>query len=54
MDGNLLVKRLQRLPCRQVKITSDNPIYEPFNLSLETPGEDLAIIGRIVWAGRRM
>lgn len=54
MDGSLLVKRLQRLPGRQVKVTSDNPAYEPFNLSLETPGEDLAIVGRVVWTGRRM
>ncbi len=54
MDGSLLVKRLQRLPGRQVKVTSDNPAYEPFNISLETPGEDLAIIGRVVWTGRRM
>lgn len=54
MDGSLLVKRVQRLPGRQVKVTSDNPAYEPFNLSLETPGEDLAIVGRVVWAGRRM
>ncbi|WP_275100104.1 S24 family peptidase [Sedimenticola hydrogenitrophicus] len=54
MDGSLLVKRLQRLPGRQVKVTSDNPAYEPFNLSLEAPGEDLAIVGRVVWTGRRM
>ncbi|WP_241084862.1 S24 family peptidase [Candidatus Vondammii sp. HM_W22] len=51
IDGSLLVKRL---PGRQVKVTSDNRAYEPFNISLETPGEDLAIIGRVVWTGRRM
>ena len=54
MDGSLLVKRLQRLPGRQVKVSSDNPAYEPFDLRLDAPGEDLAIIGRVVWAGRRM
>ncbi|ACL73559.1 putative phage repressor [Thioalkalivibrio sulfidiphilus HL-EbGr7] len=54
MDGSLLVKRLQRLPGRKVKVTSDNPAYEPFELALDTPGEDLAIIGRVVWSGRRM
>lgn len=54
MDGSLLVKRLQRLPGRLVKVSSDNPAYEPFDLRLDAPGEDLAIIGRVVWAGRRM
>jgi len=54
MDNSLLVKRLQRLPGRKVKVTSDNPAYEPFDLSLDAPGEDLAIIGRVVWSGRRM
>lgn len=54
MDGSLLVKRLQRLPGRKVKATSDNPAYQPFDIELDAPGEDLAIIGRVVWAGRRM
>ncbi len=54
MDGTLLVKRLQRLPGRQVRVTSDNPAYQPFALSLEQPGDDLAIVGRVVWTGRRM
>ncbi|WP_241085759.1 S24 family peptidase [Candidatus Vondammii sp. HM_W22] len=54
IDGGLLVKRLQRLPGHQVKVTSDNPAYDPFNISLETRDEDLAIIGRVIWTGRRM
>lgn len=54
MDGSLLVKRLQRLPGHQVRVTSDNPAYQPFALSLEQPGDDLAIVGRVVWTGRRM
>jgi len=54
MDDGLLVKRLQRLPGRRVKVTSDNPAYEPFELTLDASGDDFAIIGRVVWAGRRM
>lgn len=54
MDDTLLVKRLQRLPGRKVKVTSDNPAYDPFELSLDDPGDDLAVIGRVVWSGRRM
>nr|WP_241086028.1 helix-turn-helix transcriptional regulator [Candidatus Vondammii sp. HM_W22] len=37
-----------------MKITSDNPAYEPFDLSLETPGEDLAIIGHVIWVSHRL
>jgi len=54
MDGSLLVKRLQRLPGRQVKVTSDNTAYEPYTLGLDDTSDDLAIIGRVVWAGRRL
>lgn len=54
MDGSLLVKRLQRLPGRKVKVASDNNAYEPFELDIDAPGEDVSIIGRVVWTGRRM
>jgi phage repressor protein C with HTH and peptisase S24 domain len=54
MDSSLLVKRLQRLPGGVVKVTSDNPAYEPFVIQRETSADDLVIIGRVVWCGRRM
>lgn len=54
MDGALLVKRLQRLPGRRIRVVSDNPAYAPIDLSLNSPGEDLAVIGRVVWSGRRL
>tara|TARA_A100000171_G_C2137713_1_gene151724 strand:+ start:4195 stop:4884 length:690 start_codon:yes stop_codon:yes gene_type:complete len=54
MSGGLLVKRLQHLPGRKVRATSDNPAYAAFDIELDAPGEDLAIIGRVIWAGRRM
>ncbi len=54
MDGALLVKRLQRLPGRRIRVVSDNPAYAPIELSLNSPGEDLAVIGRVVWSGRRL
>lgn len=53
-DGALLVKRLQRLPGGVLRVTSDNTAYEPFNISTTQLAEDFAIIGRVVWAGRRM
>lgn len=55
MDGALLVKRLQRKPGGIIRVTSDNPAYEPFEVKAqEMEVNDFAIIGRVVWAGRRM
>lgn len=55
MDDTILVKRLQRLPGRRVKVTSDNNAYESFELDLDNGHTDnVSIIGRVVWAGRRM
>lgn len=53
MGESLLVKRLQRLPGGELRVTSDNERYEPFVLKAEEP-ENVAIVGRVVWAGRRM
>ncbi len=61
MDGTLLVKRLQTLPGGRVRVSSDNPAYQPFELQKSSlypenqPENDgPGIIGRVVWAGRRM
>lgn len=49
----LLVKRLQALPGGMVRVVSDNPAFAPWEISLEKIGSDMAIIGRVVWSGRR-
>lgn len=53
LEGALLVKRLQRLPGNQLKVKSDNPNYEPYTMDLTKEHKDFAVIGRVVWAGRR-
>ena len=53
MGDALLIKRLQFLPEGELNVTSDNPAYQPFRVSLKEGSEDFAIIGRVVWAGRR-
>lgn len=53
MDGSLLVKRLQSMPGGKIRVTSDNPSYSPFELDKRESGNS-GIIGRVVWAGRRM
>lgn len=53
LDGNLLTKRCQRLPGRKIRVSSDNPAYEPFILDDEMHSPDQHLIGRVVWAGRK-
>lgn len=55
LDKTLLVKRLQKMPGGMIKVSSDNPAYQPFTLKLaEMKEQDFEIIGRVVWTGRRM
>lgn len=54
IDGHARIKRLQRRPGRVIVVTSDNPAYEAYELPPDAPGENLAIIGRVVWYGRRL
>lgn len=55
MDGMLLVKRVQAMPGGVVSITSDNPAFTPWTMKLaELEGADVAILGRVVWSGRRL
>lgn len=54
LDGMLLVKRVQALPGGVIQVSSDNPAYRPFTLKIaEMEGTDFAIIGRVVWFGRK-
>lgn len=54
LDGILLIKRLQRLPGNQVNVSSENQVYEPFTVDLDKQVGDFTIIGRVVWAGKKM
>lgn len=50
LEGDILVKRLQRVPGGKIKVSSDNPAYEPFYIALEDGGVDFALLGRVVVA----
>lgn len=56
LEDALLVKQVQRLPGGVLKLSSRNPTYEPINLPLPAIQADgkYAIIGRVVWACRRL
>ncbi len=51
LDGGLFVKRLQ-FDLRGVRIISDNPLYQSFELSKSDMAE-MDLVGRVVWAGKK-
>lgn len=51
MDDVLMVKRLAKGPAGRLSVLSDNPVYPDWP---DVDGETVAIIGRVVWAGRRL
>jgi len=51
MDDELLVKRLARGPGGRLSILSDNPAWPDWE---DVMAGDVAVIGRVVWAGRRL
>lgn len=55
VDDALMVKRLQRLPGERLRVISDNPAYQAFEVDLKGRSGSLQIIGRVVyaWGGRR-
>ncbi|RQZ74829.1 MULTISPECIES: LexA family transcriptional regulator [Burkholderia] len=54
MDGELFVKRLQRLPEGRLEVSSANDAYRPFTIDMASPPSDFDIIGRVVWFGRQV
>jgi len=52
INNSLYVKRLQMLPDNMMRVKSDNPSYDPFDVSLDC--ESVKIIGKVVWAGSKL
>ncbi|MEO5365622.1 MAG: helix-turn-helix transcriptional regulator [Magnetococcus sp. WYHC-3] len=52
VDHSLFIKRLFRIP-GGIRVKSDNPVAEAFELSLSRP-ELWDICGRVVWVGREL
>lgn len=53
MDGHLYAKRLQRLTDGSIRVSSDNPAYADEVVDKDAV-DNLDIIGRVVWVGRRV
>ncbi|WP_258869295.1 XRE family transcriptional regulator [Aquitalea aquatica] len=54
IEGDLLVKRVQKLPGGKLEIMSANEAYRPFEIDPANPGGDFAVVGRVVWFGRQL
>jgi phage repressor protein C with HTH and peptisase S24 domain len=50
VGGGGMIKRVRRLPRDRYAILSDNPIVPP----QEVDHDDLHVVGRVVWVGRRV
>ena len=52
LDGALLVKKVQRLPGRVLRVSSSNASFEPFEIrGNDDADRDFAVLGRVRWAG---
>lgn len=51
MDDALIVKRLAFRPDGRLSVTSDNALYPSFP---DVAPVDVSIVGRVIWAGRRV
>jgi hypothetical protein len=51
LDDVLMVKRIARGPAGRLSVLSDNPAYPGWP---DVEGSSVTIIGRVVWAGRRL
>uniref|UniRef100_B8HYZ2 Prophage MuMc02, S24 family peptidase n=1 Tax=Cyanothece sp. (strain PCC 7425 / ATCC 29141) TaxID=395961 RepID=B8HYZ2_CYAP4 len=49
-----MVKRLQRQPKGIIRVTSDDPAYDPFLVNLADESTDFAVLGRVVWIGHKL
>lgn len=54
LDGDLIVKLLQRLPGGRLEVKSANAAYSAFEVDLNNPPDDFEVIGRVVWFGRQI
>ncbi|GAA5100521.1 XRE family transcriptional regulator [Wohlfahrtiimonas larvae] len=48
IDGDLIVKSVQKLPGKIIEVSSTNPLYKPFTIDMNNPPNDFEIIGCVV------
>lgn len=50
----ILVKRLQYVAEKTLRVLSDHPAYEGFSVSLQDRADGLSLMGKVVWFGQRV
>jgi phage repressor protein C with HTH and peptisase S24 domain len=50
-DGNLLIKRLTRMPDGRIMATAENSDFKPKMTFYDERTDDFEVIGRAVWTG---
>ncbi len=51
MNGALLIRRLQWLPGKMLRVSSENPAWHSFDITPHNHDGDFSVIGRVRWAG---
>ncbi len=54
MESSLFVKRLQYVSPDAFTVSGDNPTTKPFNIALSNNGAQVRIVGRAIWADRKL
>jgi len=54
IGNGLVVKRVQLLLDQTIVLRSEHPAYQPLTLRPDELGEQMAVIGRVVWVGRKV
>lgn len=54
IDGAVLIKKMQILSGKSIKLSSFNPEYEPIVVNPDPPDSDFKILGRVIWGGSRL
>lgn len=53
LNDNFVIKRLQHLPNQQIKVSSDNPAYDAFHITIQDRANQSQIIGKVLWVGHK-
>lgn len=52
LDGAVMVKRLQRLPRKQIQVSSDHESYNDYVVDPGDESVDFRVIGQVIWTGK--
>ncbi len=54
LNDRLLIKRLQYVVDKTLRVLSDHPAYEAFSIQISKTSSSLSLMGKVVWFGRKL